>query len=46
MNIMERIDYCQGRVDQDVDLIPDSDTREDDLIELIDLKYDTEREEN
>jgi len=38
LNIMESIDYCEGRVDIDVDSIPDSNTREDDLIELIDLK--------
>jgi len=29
----------EDRVDQDIDNIPDSDTREDDLITLIDLKY-------
>lgn len=28
-----------GRVDIDVDSIPDSDTREDDLVELIDIKH-------
>jgi hypothetical protein len=28
----------EGRVVQDVDKIPDSDTREEDLIELIDFK--------
>ena len=31
------MDYPEDRVDIDVDSIPDSDTREDDLAELIDI---------
>ena len=38
------MDYTENRIDIDVDSIPDSDTREDDLITLIDLKHQKEKE--
>lgn len=37
VRLEDYMDYPEDRVDVDVDSIPDSDTREDDLAELVDF---------